>query len=392
MRSQSLSGIANRYVNLDLPAVVLGRGDGDDRGRRGHRAVRHHLRGRPRPALQHPRRAHRPIAEVGDQGLRALLRRRRPPGQQGLLLPQSLPLNLTSSVRRAQRRPARPRAADRGLGLADRRPGLPLLRHRTAGRKPEPDDGGDRPPRDRARLGDRTAARTSCASSTPPRSTCAPRSTTSTRWSPPRSRSPRSFGPSSATCAASPTTRSRGPDLDRIVRRKGADNDLIELTRLQVPARARSGSAPSPATAASRQGALPGVRPGAAPTRCPSSSSSAPTSPRRRSQAGSTTSATPATRTRSAPSAASPPPSTPSPRRLPPGVPFPDLLDPLTHDRAFQWALQRREPAQRARAPTSAVTPAETDQEYSNRLTYNGAIDCDPDQNPDNEPLPPATP
>ena len=66
--------------------------------------------------------------EVGHQGLRPLLRRRRPPGQPGLLLPQPLPLDLAPGVRRAERRPDRPREPDRRHGLA----------HRGAGRAAPP--------------------------------------------------------------------------------------------------------------------------------------------------------------------------------------------------------------------------------------------------------------
>ena len=62
IRSQSLSGIANRYVDLTLPTANATQkiGSGGTISQ-----ARHHLRGRPRPALQHARQAHRhPPQEV----------------------------------------------------------------------------------------------------------------------------------------------------------------------------------------------------------------------------------------------------------------------------------------------------------------------------------------
>ena len=53
--------------------------------------------------------------------------------------------------------------------------------------------------------------------------------------------------------------------LDAIVRRKGAANDLIELTQLQVRS-PRSASAPSPATARAARARCPRPRPRSAPT------------------------------------------------------------------------------------------------------------------------------
>ena len=52
IRQASLSGVANRYIDLQLPP---GYGDRDDPVRRRHRPGRDDLRGRPRPALQHVR-------------------------------------------------------------------------------------------------------------------------------------------------------------------------------------------------------------------------------------------------------------------------------------------------------------------------------------------------
>ena len=69
--------------------------------------------------------------------------------------------------------------------------------------------------------------------------------------------------------------------LDGIVKRKGAANDLIELTDLQVPL-AEIGVGPVTRNGASRAGRPARIRPGARPTACrPALRSSAPTSPRR---------------------------------------------------------------------------------------------------------------
>ena len=72
-----------------------------------------------------------------------------------------------------------------------------------------------------------------CARPTPPSSTCAPRSTTSTCWSRSRSPPPSSSRPSSRAAPA----RARGaPDGGRpahLIRTPGPDNDLTELTAKQ---------------------------------------------------------------------------------------------------------------------------------------------------------------
>ena len=57
----------------------------------------HRLRGRPRPALQHPRRRDRRQLQEGDQGLRPLLRRGRPADQPRLSLPEPVPLHLAAA-------------------------------------------------------------------------------------------------------------------------------------------------------------------------------------------------------------------------------------------------------------------------------------------------------
>ena len=99
---------------------------------------------------------------------------------------------------------------------------------------------GDR--KERLADGDRASSPTSCARRTPPSSTCAPRSTTSTRWSTPRSRSRVELRPflaelRAAAADAVPTVR----DLDAIVKRRGQANDLVELTLIQPKLAARRG-------------------------------------------------------------------------------------------------------------------------------------------------------
>src|SRR5581483_10659880 len=74
----------------------------DDPLRRRHLPSEHHLRCRPRPALQHPRKADRLPPPGGDPGLCARLRRGRPAGEPRLLLPEPLPLHLPPRLLRAQ--------------------------------------------------------------------------------------------------------------------------------------------------------------------------------------------------------------------------------------------------------------------------------------------------
>ncbi len=94
----------------------------DDRLRRHHLPGRHHLRGRPRPALQHPRQAHRRSPEAGDPGLRPRLRGGGPEGEPRLPLPEPLPLHLAAGLRRAQLRPGEPRGPGRGRRRAHLHP------------------------------------------------------------------------------------------------------------------------------------------------------------------------------------------------------------------------------------------------------------------------------
>ena len=147
-----------RRFGAELP----GRGEGRRRGDRGRRhddPGRDRLRGRPRRDLQHPRRAHDPQPQEGDQGLRGLLRRRRRAGQQGLSLPEPLPLDLAAGLRRDQPRRARPRGADRRRLEALRRARRARPRPRAAGRQPEPLPGRARQPEGLALRGGRRVPR-----------------------------------------------------------------------------------------------------------------------------------------------------------------------------------------------------------------------------------------
>ena len=122
--------------------------------------------------------------------------------------------------------------------LADAR-----ARHLGPGREPEPDDERDRRPQGARSPRRSRCCPTSCATPTPPSSTCAPRSTTSTRWSTPRSRSPQSCARSSPSCAPRPPTRCRRPRPRR---------DRPPPGPRQRPRRAH----PAPARARRRRGRL----------------------------------------------------------------------------------------------------------------------------------------
>ena len=192
---------------------------------------------------------------------------------------------------------------------------------------------------------------------------------------------------------AVPTVR----DLDSIVRAPGAANDLIELTELQVPL-AEIGVGPVNRNGASRRARCRSRQPRSAPTartaapRAPtttaastSSPSSAPTSPRRRSPAGSTTSATPASRTRSAAvgrinatfnafTPADPAPAIP-------------LFDVIGGDAARPARRRRLDVGNASRCPGANVHGAQLSGTETTQLDYQGdpylqggALDCDPSQ------------
>ena len=98
-----LSGVANRYIDLQMPpatapAIAVGRSD---------RAGRHHHRRRPRPAVQRLRPPRAPVAAGRAQGLRPALLGPREAGQPRPGLPQPLdrrhqPADPRAGLRRAR--------------------------------------------------------------------------------------------------------------------------------------------------------------------------------------------------------------------------------------------------------------------------------------------------
>ena len=158
-------------------------------------AERHHRPGRPRPALQHPRRRDAGQPAEGDPGLGDALRREHRGGPRRLQVLRPGPAVGPAPARRADPRRAHPqrvprlrRRRPRRRRRAPRRPlGADRERQRGAGR----DRGRERVARPHAWR----RCRRRCARRTRPSSTCAPRSTTSTRWSRPRSPRPRTCAP-----------------------------------------------------------------------------------------------------------------------------------------------------------------------------------------------------
>ena len=176
--------------------------------------------------------------------------------------PEPVPLDLAPGVRRATRDENRfrhlsstpPRSRARSPSEAPTSSSLSPTPTRPSRRSPR---------RTRTWRGRSASCRASCATSTPPRSTCGRPSTTSTRWSmrPSRwrrscRRSPRRWR-GSATDAV-PTVRR----LDAVVRRPGADNDLTEADRVQ-PRLARIAVGARTAKRQDPTGALPCLLQGA---------------------------------------------------------------------------------------------------------------------------------
>ena len=193
-------------------------------------------RGRPRPALQHVR----PRDAQGAAGRDPRLGQPdRGPGrgvQRGHGLPQPVARRLEPAVPRAQPRHAAARALHRLLLAARHRHRRPPRRPRRPRRQPRHHDHRDRQPEGGARraigqLPDfMRRANTTFVN-------LRARSTTSTRWSRTPSRSPRSCARSSPSCARCAATRARRSRPLGARGQPGRDNDLIELTKLQVPLR-----------------------------------------------------------------------------------------------------------------------------------------------------------
>ena len=165
IRQFSLSGIANRYVDLRLPN---GRGtetiaDGGAHRRRGHAH-----RGRPRPALQHarPRDAQEPAGLL--QGPGPPVRRPGRAGEQGARVPEPGAGHVQPPVQRADAGHARARAVPRRQVAARDRPRRAPRRPRRPRRQPQRHHPRARRPEGRAGGVDRAAARRSCAGRTRP--------------------------------------------------------------------------------------------------------------------------------------------------------------------------------------------------------------------------------
>ncbi len=213
IRSQSLSGIANRYIDLDLPAQPDGKrissggaiAQADTTSEVDLDQLFNTLN---KPTVDHLKQVIQGFAHSYD-GVGAKANR----GFHYLNPFLSTSRRVFGELNSDQ---ARAREPDRRLRLADLGAGSARPRHLRAGREPERDDGGDRRARAPPSPPPWASCPTSCASSTPPRSTSAPPSTTSSRSSTPPGRSPKSSSPSPSDCAASPETRCRrqGPERD----------------------------------------------------------------------------------------------------------------------------------------------------------------------------------
>ena len=205
IRATSLSGVANHYVSISPgPNSEPALDDGAELGPRldhdadRHRPVLQHLpaAGAPGPAELHPRQRG-DLLRPGQERQRLLQvlrqraqpRRRLRPGTERRRAP-ALPLRRQLLAADHRGRRARRAALERDLQRQHR-----LRRDRPANRRLR---------RDPAR-----ACRRSSASRTRPSSTCAPRSTTSNRWSTPPSRRPRTWRRSSPNCGRSSRNWSR---------------------------------------------------------------------------------------------------------------------------------------------------------------------------------------
>ena len=146
IREASLSGVANRYVDLQLPP---GRPPADDPRRRRHRPDRHDDRRRPRPALRHLRPQDAQGAQRGHPRLRQLLRGPGRAGQRRLGVPEPVAGRLEPAVRGARPRHARPAALRRRVLAAGRRPRRAPRGPRRPRRPPRDHDRRDRRARSR---------------------------------------------------------------------------------------------------------------------------------------------------------------------------------------------------------------------------------------------------
>ena len=280
--------------------------------------------------------------------------------------------------------------------LAERAP-----RHLRPGREPRPDDERDRRPQASSSPRRSRCCPTSCASRTRRSSTSAPRSTTSTRSSTPRSRWRASCSPflASLRAASADAVPDDHATSTQILAPPGRGERPRRADPAPAAARRRARSARARPTAArtrpdladsprpQRQRLHPGrVRRGglrAAQLRAAARRCSAPT--RRSWSAGSTTSATPATSTRSAASGAIETTFNPFSLSAPGGLPT--SLDPLTAERAARprstTGNTRRCPGGNER-PVNDIDPSDDSVPFTDggALTDGAPGDCDPSQTP----------
>ena len=253
VRQASLSGVANRYIDLRM-APQSGR---EDPRRRRHRAGLDDHGRRPRPALQH-------VRPRDPQGAAGRDQRLGPPASRARA--RSSTRASPTSTRRSP-----PRAACSASSTATPRCSSASSSPRRSSSPTSPTAATTSPassttsPRRRPRSATRArrspsrsaACPTSSAAPTPPSSTCAPRSTTSTRSSTTSKPVAKKLRPFLAELR--PLARDARPtinDLSKIVRRPGDANDLIELTTAAGPAARRHHPHGSRPTARSRDGAF----------------------------------------------------------------------------------------------------------------------------------------
>ena len=211
IRQASLSGVANRYIDLRMAPAERR----EDPRRRRPRAGRDDHGRRPRPALQHLRPADAQGALRRHPRLRGAGQGPGQAVQRGHRLPQPVARRLEPAVPRAQPRHAAAGALHRLLVAARRRTSPTAATTSPASSTSSP----PRRPRSatrRRRWPSRSAASpASSAARTRRSSTCAPRSTTSTRSSRTPSPSPRSCARSSPSCGRWPATRGRRSTTSR---------------------------------------------------------------------------------------------------------------------------------------------------------------------------------
>ena len=255
VRSSSLSGVANRQVQLTLPPRGKAGAEIPDGGTMTRAETVSEVDLDELFNTLDPKT----VADFKNviKGFATSYRGVGAGGQPGLQVPEPVPVDLAAHLRRADPGHAGARAADRQrlAALAHRR--LAPRRPLAARRQPRRDDERDRPAADVAADGARGAAPTSCANFNTTavnlRSTLDDLDPLVDASKPVADRlGPffRNFRAASADLV--PTVR----DLDRIVATPGKDNDLVDLTRLQ-PRLAKIAVGPVNRHGAQRRGALP---------------------------------------------------------------------------------------------------------------------------------------